>query len=110
MLKELPSVLRKGLLTNEFSADHIADVFGMRERTLHRRLRVEGTSFRKEIDRVRESVSEQLLESTSLPVCDIAQSLGYADSSSFIRAFSRWTGTNPTRWRKQNNPKFSNGL
>lgn len=110
MLEELPAALRMGLLTEEFSASHIANVFGIRERTLHRRLQVAGTSFRKEIDRARKSVSEQLLESTSLPVCDIAQSLGYADSSGFIRAFQRWTGTNPTSWRKQNNPRLSNGL
>ena len=109
MLKELPAVLRMGLLTEQFSASHIGDVFGICERTLHRRLKAEGTSFREEIDRARKSVSEQLLESTSLPVCDIAQSLGYADSSGFIRAFQRWTGTNPTSWRRQNDPRLSKG-
>ncbi len=109
MLEELPAVLRMGLLSEEFSANQIADVFGIRERTLHRRLQAEGTSFRREIDRVRKSVSQQLLESTSLPVCDIAQSLGYADSSGFIRAFSRWTGAKPTSWRKHNAPRLGKG-
>jgi AraC-like DNA-binding protein len=102
LIEELPSVLTRGLLTENFAASHIADVFGIRERTLHRRLRVAGTSFRQELDRARKSVSEQLLGSTSLPVCDIANSLGYADSSGFIRAFQRWSGTSPSSWRKQN--------
>ena len=55
-----------------------------------------------ELDRVRESLSLQLLESSSLPICEIATSLGYADSSGFIRAFQRWTGSSPAAWRKQN--------
>jgi AraC-like DNA-binding protein len=96
----LPAMLQRGLLLNQFSAESIAGAFGVHERTLHRRLRSAGTSYRQELDRVRESLSTQLLESTSLPVCDIATSLGYADSSGFIRAFRRWTGFSPARWRK----------
>ena len=97
----LPAMLQRGLLLNQFSAESIAGAFGVHERTLHRRLRSAGTSFRQELDRVRESLSLQLLDSTSLPVCDIATSLGYADSSGFIRAFRRWTGFSPARWRKR---------
>jgi len=55
-------------------------------------------------------VSEQLLGSTSLPVCDIANALGYADSSGFIRAFQRWSGTSPSSWRKHNNLLIQNRL
>lgn len=97
----LPAMLQRGLLLDKCSAPEIANAFGMNERTLHRRLQSAGTSFRQELDRVRESLSLQLLESTSLPVCDIATSLGYADSSGFIRAFRRWTGFSPTYWRKR---------
>jgi AraC-like DNA-binding protein len=106
LLETLPAVLIKGLLTEQFAAHQIADVFGLRERTLHRRLRDAGTSFRRELDLARKSVSEQLLGSTSLPVGDIAVALGYADSSGFIRAFQRWSGTSPSTWRKQNSPRL----
>lgn len=109
ILEELPAVLRRALLTEKFSAQDIADKFGIHERTLHRRLRDEGTGFRQELDRARQSVSEQLLGSTSLPVCDIATALGYSGSSGFIRAFQRWCGTSPTTWRKTNNPHLHNG-
>ena len=98
----LPSVLQRGLFLNRFAASDIADCLGMQERTLHRRLQAVNTSFRHELDQVRESLSVQLLESTSLPIYDIAVSLGYADSSGFIRAFHRWTGVSPAAWRKQN--------
>jgi len=97
----LPAVMQRGLLLRRFTAQNIADAFGIQERTLHRRLQSSGTSFRQELDRVRESMSAQLLEGTHLPVRDIATSLGYSDSSSFIRAFRRWTGHNPSHWRKR---------
>lgn len=102
LLQKLPEVLTRGLMTDQFSARAVADAFGLHERTLHRRLRAAGTSFRRELDEARRSVSEQLLAGTSLPVCDIANAMGYADSSGFIRAFQRWCGDTPSSWRKNN--------
>lgn len=102
IMEELPVALNRGLLINKFAAQDIADRFGIHERTLHRRLRSAGTSFRRELDRARSLVGQQLLENTSLPVYDIAMALGYSDSSGFIRAFQRWTGVSPSAWRKNN--------
>ena len=102
IMEELPGVMRKGILIQRFAARDIADSFGIHERTLHRRLRDAGTSFRTELDTARKSVGEQLLRITSLPVYDIASALGYADSSGFIRAFQRWNKTSPSLWRKRN--------
>jgi len=102
IMKELPAALMKGLLIDKFSAQDIADEFGVHERTLHRRLRSAGTCFRQELDLARQLVSQRLLETTSMPVCEVAVALGYADSSGFIRAFQRWSGVSPSSWRKQN--------
>lgn len=98
---KLPAVLRRALLTGQFSKSQVADNLGLHERTLQRRLKASGTSYRQELDTARKSASEELLGSTSLPICDIASTLGYSDSSTFIRAFQRWYGTNPSSWRKQ---------
>lgn len=102
LVESLPVVLHRALLQGKCSAVDVADVFGLQERTLHRRLNASGTTFRIELDCARESLSTQLLESSSLSICDIATSLAYADSSGFIRAFNRWTGTSPAVWRKKN--------
>ena len=99
LIDELPAALRRGLLNEKFSAHDIAEMFGIHERTLHRRLRAARTSFRVELDKARMDISHQLLENTTLPVSSIATALGYADSSGFIRAFRRWCGTCPSSWR-----------
>jgi AraC-like DNA-binding protein len=97
----LPAVMRHALLHACFSAGEVACELGLTERTLHRQLKAAGTSFRAELDKERMAVSMQLLEGTSLSIHDIAASLGYADSSSFNRAFRRWLGCTPSTWRKQ---------
>lgn len=100
LIDALPTVLSQGLLQESFSAREIAATLGMHERTLHRRLREHETSFRRELDTVRFALSQQMLRCTRLTIKDIAMSLGYTSSSAFIRAFSRWTGSTPTEWRR----------
>lgn len=72
----------------------VAAAAGLSERTLRRRLADEGTSYQRLLDEVRETLALELLG--SLPVQDVAVRLGYAEASSFILAFRRWTGRTPT--------------
>lgn len=102
LMDELPSCLHKSLLAEQFSSKQVASRLGIHERTLHRKLQAVGTSFRGELDKARRTLSQRLLSSTSLPICDVATTLGYSDSSGFIRAFQRWCDTSPSAWRKQN--------
>jgi len=101
LIDELPGSLHMALLSGQFSSHQVAASLGMHERTLHRRLKAAGTGFRQELDRARQTLSEDLLAGTSLPVCEIAATLGYSDSSGFIRAFQRWSNTSPSAWRRQ---------
>jgi AraC-like DNA-binding protein len=62
-------------------------------RSLQRRLREEGTSFSMIVDSVRHSMAMLYLErQPELSVGEVAYRLGFADVSSFHRAFRRWTG------------------
>ena len=71
----------------------------MHPRTLNRCLQAEGTSFRKLLNEVRFEVAGQLLLGTRMGVTEIADSLGYADTSAFTHAFSRMAGAPPHTWR-----------
>jgi AraC-like DNA-binding protein len=74
---------------------------GMGERTLARRLAGQGQTFDGLLDEVRREQALQRVREGREPLADIAQSLGFAEASTFYRAFRRWTGLPPARWRRQ---------
>lgn len=75
--------------------DLVASDLCVTERTLRRRLKDEGTTFKeiKQVAMMRKA--SQLLTSTDLPIIDIAERLGYSEASAFTRAFKLWTGVTP---------------
>ncbi|WP_433760465.1 AraC family transcriptional regulator [Nocardia sp. CA-135398] len=77
----------------------VAAALFMSPRTLSRRLREEGTSFRNLLDEVRQMMSEELLSHTDMTTEQVAARLGYAEAASFIRAFRRWQGCPPQEFR-----------
>jgi AraC-like DNA-binding protein len=96
---QVRSVLRTALLTDHARADQVAAFFSMHSRTLGRRLNAFGISFQDLLDEGRFEIARQMLEGSAMDVLQIAELLGYADASAFTRAFRRWTGTTPARWR-----------
>ena len=100
LIDALPAELRRALLERDCTASGIASRFGLHERTLHRRLSAAGTSYRKELDKVRFTLGQQLLESTDLSIAQITETVGYTSSSAFVRAFKRVSGTTPSGWRR----------
>ena len=77
----------------------VASDLNMSVRTLRRSLEAEGTSFRAIDQAVRRQRAEELLAEDQLSLERIAEFLGYAMSAAFVRAFKRWRGTTPGRWR-----------
>ncbi|WP_409434462.1 AraC family transcriptional regulator ligand-binding domain-containing protein [Mycobacterium sp. SMC-14] len=76
----------------------IADELCITERTLHRRLVGEHTSYRALVDEVRVTLAVAMLES-GLTVEETARQLGYSETAAFSRAFIRWVGTPPSKHR-----------
>lgn len=70
-------------------------------RTLHRRLQQEGSSFQVLKDALRCELARSKLSQTRHPLSRIADDLGFADATSFYRAFVSWTGEAPTAYRKR---------
>jgi AraC-like DNA-binding protein len=65
------------------------------ERTLHRRLAAEGTTFREQREAVRRELAIDLVRTSPRPLKEIATLTGFADPRAFHRAYVRWTGTTP---------------
>jgi len=81
--------------------DEIARQLTLSTRTLRRRLTEAGTSYRALVDEVRQTLAEELLDTGVLSVEDVAYRLGYAEASSFIHAFKRWTGLTPAAFARR---------
>lgn len=77
----------------------VAAELAMGERTVQRRLMLEGTSFEEVLAVTRRSVAERLLRDTELPLTDIAFMLGFSELSAFTRAAKRWHGVPPRQFR-----------
>lgn len=76
----------------------LAEELGINARTLQRQLEREGTSVRSLTEAHRRELAEHLLSSGKKPsIAEVAQTLGYADSAVFGRAFKTWTGKAPSR-------------
>ncbi len=79
----------------------VAKRLGVSERTLHRRLSEENTGFQALLEQARHQRALLLLEDPKLSASEVAGLLGYADPSTFFRAFKRCTGDTPQAYRKQ---------
>jgi AraC-like DNA-binding protein len=100
LIEKLHRSLRVLLLSGVSSGDAVADVLAMHRRTLNRRLKALGITFREVLEDVRFGAACQLLEATQLALDDVAAALGYAGVSPFTRAFRRRSGTAPGQWRQ----------
>jgi AraC-like DNA-binding protein len=78
----------------------VAAMLHLSPRVLRRRRAEEGVSYRVLLDGVRQKLAEELLIHGRLTVEEIAQRLGYAETSSFTHAFRRWNGVGPRAFRR----------
>lgn len=77
----------------------MAAELAMSERSLQRSLRDEHTSYREIVDEVRKHLALAHLSRHGATATDVAFLLGFSEPSAFTRAFRRWTGTSPTRFK-----------
>jgi AraC-like DNA-binding protein len=99
---DLLTQVRAALRSNGSGFPDLETVAGrlhMAGRTLKRRLAEHGTGFREQVEAARRAEAIRLLQTTSLSVAQVARRLGYADASSFSRAFQKWTSASPGSYR-----------
>ena len=91
----LRSWLIDQLPAGEPAEEAAARSLGMSLRNLQRRLQAEHTTYRQALNDTRQQMARAHLEEGRTSVSEIAFLLGFADTSSFSRAFRRWTGQSP---------------
>jgi AraC-like DNA-binding protein len=97
--QQVRTLIRSELLAaRAVSLDTVARGVGAHRRIVNRRLAAHGTNFRELLDRERSEMAQRYLEQ-GVSVESIAQRLGYSEATAFSRAFKRWHGAPPTRFR-----------
>lgn len=79
--------------------ERMAEWQGMSVRTLIRHLKKEDTSYQALLDEVRQELACWLLQNSEKRVEEIAELLGFVDTSNFSRVFRRWFGRTPSEFR-----------
>lgn len=70
------------------------------ERSLNRRLKLAGTHFQALLDEARKTLAINMLLVRRWPLQQISNALGFTEPAAFTRAFTRWTGMTPTRYKQ----------
>ena len=94
------SAINKSPVSTLPSLDVIANDLNMSSRTLARHLELEQSSYKYELQKVRQRYAKKLLKETHLRVAQIAEILAYNETSNFVRAFKTWFDMPPSKWRK----------
>jgi AraC-like DNA-binding protein len=81
----------------------VATRLGLSQRTLARRLAMEGVTFSQVLNGLRSDLAKQYLSDQHLSVSRIAWLLGYQEVSAFTHAFKRWSGKTPREARAKTN-------
>ena len=83
-----------------YNLDQVAEKLHMSTRTLTRRLRDDGTSFRDLQCEVRLEQAKRQLQETRLPIKTICSNAGFTNVSAFSRAFRKYTSFSPSDYRQ----------
>ena len=82
------------------SLDQVARHLNMSSRTLQRKLKMEGFTFKQMMNELRFEMAKDYLRNPDLSIKEISFLLHYAESSVFIRSFKSLAGITPNSFRK----------
>jgi AraC-like DNA-binding protein len=100
LVREVRHLIIERLPTGSASLDAIAEQLGMSSKTLERRLAEQGQNFSALLDRTRFNAVTRYLQDTDMDLTQVAYLAGYTGPPTLVRAFKRWTGKTPAKFRE----------
>jgi AraC-like DNA-binding protein len=101
LVQRVQAFIDKAMPTGRCSLRMCAATMGTSPRTLQIRLEAAGESFTEMVEERRAAIARDLIAISDLSMIEIAGLLGYAEQSSFSRAFRRWHGASPQKVRAE---------
>jgi AraC-like DNA-binding protein len=89
--------LSSGMVTEQ----DMANALHLSLRSLQRKLREEGTSYKEILEETRRDLATKYIQNSRLSISEISFLLGFSEISNFSRAFKRWNGQAPTDFRAE---------
>jgi AraC-like DNA-binding protein len=100
IVNRVKSTIIENLGESGVTESRVANSLHMSVRNLHRRLASEDTNFKQLLLEIRTELASQYISDATLSLTEISYMLGFSESSSFSRAYRRWTGWSPSAARK----------
>jgi AraC-like DNA-binding protein len=100
LVAELRKAIAESLREGDPKLVRVVKKLAMTPRTLERRLKEHDLVFRDLLDDTRRRMGMEYLRNRKHTLTEIAFLLGYSEVSAFNRAFRRWTGSTPLKYRR----------
>ena len=100
LLARLREQIKQDLPQGRPTLQTVAAALGASMRTLQRRLDAQNTNFNALLEEVSLQLAKEYLANPRFSAKEVAFMVGYADLSTFIRAFKRATGQTPVEFRE----------
>jgi AraC-like DNA-binding protein len=101
MTRKIRQVLMSRISKGDTDIQSVARVLATSARSLQRHLAAAGTSYQELLDSIRCEGATRYLENRTLSIGEVAYLLGYSEPAAFYRAFKRWNGITPQKFRQQ---------
>jgi len=82
------------------NSNEMARMLGLSSSSFYRQLKFRNTSFQKILDEVRTEIAMKYLAKTNLTIDQISGLIGFSETTTFRRAFKKWTGQTASEFRK----------
>ncbi len=99
-IAQVKQIIRQLLPSGSASMENVARYFSCDKRTLQRRLKRKDLTYQLLLDGERFNLACRHLKNSSIPLTTVALMVGFADVSTFSRAFKHQFEVSPSRWRR----------
>lgn len=103
-------LIQQAMSTGDCSIERVAATLALNKRTLQRRLKAEGTSFKDLLEEVRFNSARKYLRESNGSLTTLADMLCYSDLSAFSNAFRQRFGVSPRAWKRQHFHRPAGGI
>jgi AraC-like DNA-binding protein len=100
IIARVKQIIIQSLSSGNCNKQRVANEMAMSPSALQQKLAERNSSFQDLLNQVRQSLALAYMEQARVSITEMSFMLGFADTSSFTRAFRRWTGKSPRNYRQ----------